>query len=113
AVLYRKARDAEALEYLFRAAERLPPDHFGRGRILDTLGMVYSTMGNFPTGIALFRRALEVKEKHRDLLGQALTHGQLGRLLMDWGQVDQAEIEFHKDMKLCQLTNDSHGEAQM
>jgi class 3 adenylate cyclase len=113
ALRYRQGRDDEALEFLYRAAERFGTEHFGFGRVLDTLGMVYTAKDNFPTARALFEKALQAKEKHHDLLGQALTHGQLGRLLLDWGEVGRSEKEFRKDLALCQQTNDSLGEAQM
>ena len=113
AILYRQAREDEALEYLYRAAERFAPDHFGFGRVLDTLGMIYVAKQNFPAAFSLFQKALAAKEKHQDLLGLALTHGQLGRLLLDWGELDRAEKEFRADLELCLRTNDSRGEAQM
>jgi serine/threonine protein kinase/class 3 adenylate cyclase len=113
AILYRQARDAEALPYLFRAAELYGPDHYGFGRVLDTLGMVYATRGDFALAYAFFQRSLEAKLRHDDRAGLALTYGQLGRLLLEWGDLDGAHTFFESDLGVCWSINDILGEAKM
>lgn len=113
AIRYRQNRDDDALEYLYRAADLFGRGTFGLGRVLDTLGMIYAVKNNFSTAFALYQKCLSLKQEHNDLLGLALTHGQLGRLLLDWGDLAGAEKQFQLNKDLCGDINDCRGEAQM
>lgn len=112
-IRYRQARLDEALDYLFQAADLSSPGHFGYGRVLDSLGMVYAARNDFDTAAALYRQSLQAKESAGDLLGRALTFGQMGRLYLDWGELEQAADAFREDLRLCQRTHDVRGEAQV
>jgi class 3 adenylate cyclase len=112
-VYYRQGQHAQALEEVYGAAKLFGTEHFGFGRVLDSLAMVYAALNDYPTAMALYQRALGVKEQHDDLPGMALTHGQLGRLALDWGDLEMAEQEFRKDLELVKRLGDGGGEAQM
>jgi class 3 adenylate cyclase/uncharacterized protein HemY len=87
--------------------------HFGVGRVVDTMGMIYASRNNFHAARELFRRSLELKENHGDMAGKALSHGQLGRLYMDWGLWPLAEKHFHDDRTISISIFDDRGQAQM
>ena len=89
------------------------PDHFGAGRVLDTLGMVHATAGRFHTALAFFEQSLAVKRRFGDDAGIALTQGQLGRLYLDWDRLDEAERHFREGIELARRTGDERGEAQL
>jgi class 3 adenylate cyclase/predicted Ser/Thr protein kinase len=103
----------EALPHLHEALALLGRDHFGTGRVLDTLGMVYASRGNFHVAREFYEEAIRYKERCDDDAGLALSHGQLGRLHLDWGHLDKAEDHFQIDLRLAQKLLDARGEAQM
>jgi class 3 adenylate cyclase/Tfp pilus assembly protein PilF len=102
-----------ALPELHEALALFGKDHFATGRVLDTLGMVYAGKGNFHIAREFYEQALKHKQQFDDESGLALSHGQLGRLHLDWGRLDQAEEHFQEDLRLAQKILDSRGEAQM
>ena len=73
---------------------------FGRGRALDALGMWYASHDDFQAAMEFFRQAIEHKKKFEDDAGLAVTHGQLGRLYLNWGQLDLAEMHFREDLEI-------------
>jgi class 3 adenylate cyclase len=103
----------EALPILYDALNRLGRQHFTAGRLLDTLGTAYSARGDFSVARAFYQQALAHKQQHADETGKAVTHGQLGRLYLDWGRLDDAEEHFQTDLRLTQNLLDARGEAQL
>jgi class 3 adenylate cyclase len=110
---FHQGKSDRALPALHEALALLGKDHFGTGRVLDTLGMVYAAKGNFQIAREFYEQALRYKERFDDESGLALSHGQLGRLHLDWGHLDQAEEHFQEDLRLTQKILDGRGEAQM
>jgi class 3 adenylate cyclase len=113
AVCSHEGQTDQALAHLHNALALLERDHFVTGRVLDTLGMVYAGRGNFPMAREFYKQAIRHKEKHDDEPGLALTHGQLGRLHLDWDHLDEAEEHFRADLRLAERLGDQRGEAQM
>jgi class 3 adenylate cyclase len=114
AALNRQGQHEEALDRLYQALEDFGPDHFGTGRVLDTLGDVYhASQDDYAAAQLFYQRSLATKERHGDQAGLALTHGQLGRLCLDWDELDQAEEHFRRDQEICQSIGEWSGEAQM
>ena len=121
AVALHEGRHAEALTWLHAALEGFASStaargrseglHFGAGRVLDTLGMVHAARNNFPTASAFYTESLAVKRRHRDDAGLALTHGQLGRLMLDWDRLDEADAYFRDGLAISRRIGDEHGEA--
>jgi class 3 adenylate cyclase/Tfp pilus assembly protein PilF len=108
-----EARIDAALSHLHEALRLFGKDHFGTGRVLDTLGMYYSSKDNFYAAREFFEKSIEIKKRHEDDAGVALSHGQLGRLYLDWGHLEKAEREFQADLDISQRIGDARGEAQM
>jgi class 3 adenylate cyclase/predicted Ser/Thr protein kinase len=112
-VFFHQGKADLSLPELHEALAMFGKDHFGVGRVLDTLGMVYAGKGNFHVAREFFDQALRYKQRFEDEAGLALSHGQMGRLHLDWGQLDKAEEHFQEDLRLAQKIRDGRGEAQM
>ena len=110
-IYYHEGEISKALEHLRSALAGFGRDHFCTGRVLDSLGMVYTTKDHFHAARELYSLALKYKERHGDIAGCALTQGQLGRLCMDWEQLSQAEEHFKSDLQLSRAIGDTRGEA--
>jgi hypothetical protein len=98
---------------LYEALELLGREHLGTGRVLDTLGMVYASKDNFHAACEFYRHALASKERFDDDAGLALTHGRLGRLSLDWGNLDTTAQHFAEDLRIAQRIRDTFGVALM
>jgi class 3 adenylate cyclase/predicted Ser/Thr protein kinase len=103
----------KALPPLHRALTLLGKEHFLSGRVLDTLGMVYAGKGNFPVARQFYEHSIRHKERTGDDAGMAVSHGQLGRLYLDWGHLDEAERHFQEDLRLAQKILSRWSQAQM
>ena len=68
------------------------------GRVLDTLGMAYAYKGSFPVAREFFEQSIRYKGRFDDEAGIAISHGQLGRLYLEWGHLDEAERHFREGM---------------
>jgi class 3 adenylate cyclase/Flp pilus assembly protein TadD len=112
-IYYHQGKPHDAFPHLNEALHLFGTNHFGTGRVLDTLGMFYASRDNFHAAREFYEKSLELKEKFEDVAGLALTHGQLGRLYLDWGYLDQAKEQFEKDLEITQRIGDLRGEAQM
>jgi class 3 adenylate cyclase len=113
AITYHQGDSDSSLQHLRCALELFGNDHFGTGRVLDTLGMLYATKENLPAASALFTRAIETKKQFDDQPGLAVSYGNLGRLYLDWGYLDKAEAFFQENLRISQSNLDGHGEALM
>jgi class 3 adenylate cyclase/uncharacterized protein HemY len=110
---YRQGDADTARRLLREALEKFGDCHFGMGRVLDTLGMLYTGTDNFHAAQEFFRQSLDCKVRTGDEAGQAVSHGQLGRLYLDWGLLDRAEYHFQEDLRISQRIGDERGQAQM
>jgi class 3 adenylate cyclase/tetratricopeptide (TPR) repeat protein len=110
---FQEGRSADALALLRRALALFGPDHFGTGRVLDTFGLVYGGRDNFHAAETFFRKALDAKARWNDRPGLAISHGNLGRLYLDWGYLEKAEHHFLEDLEIARETQDERGTAQM
>src|SRR5262249_2317502 len=69
--------------------------------------------GNFPIAREFYQQSIRYKERCDDEAGIAISHGQLGRLFLDWGHLDEAEDHFQKDLVLAQKLRSRWSEAQI
>jgi class 3 adenylate cyclase len=111
--LFHEGRGEDALPFLNLALQTFGPGHPATGRVLDTLGSVYGSRGHFHLATEFFEQSIRAKEQHADENGIALSHGQLGRLNLDWGHFDEAEWHFQEDLRLAQKVQSKFSEAQM
>ena len=111
--LVHMGRSDEALPHLHRALDLFGRTHFMTGRVLDTLGMAYAYKGNFPVAREFYEQSIRFKKTCDDEAGIAISHGQLGRLYLDWGHLDQAEEHFREDLRLAQKLRSRYSEAQI
>ena len=110
--IYYHQSDDRAIHVLHEALSIIGKDHFGSGRVIDSLGMVYASKNNFHAAREFFDRAIGCKEKVRDDAGLALSHGQLGRLYLDWGNPRKAKDHFNINLRISRQIGDKRGEAQ-
>jgi class 3 adenylate cyclase/Tfp pilus assembly protein PilF len=113
AVYYKTGDSERALHYLREALKRFGKDSFATGRVLDTFGMVYASRDNFHAAEEFFGEAIRCKQTWNDQAGLALSFGNLGRLYLDWGYLDQAERYFHQDLAIANRNGDARSEAAM
>lgn len=109
-ILYHLGRPREALPQLRNALSLFGRKHFATGRVLDTLGMLYAGKDNFHAAEEFYRQAIDLKSAFDDQAGLAVTHGNLGRLYLDWGSLDRAEHHFHEDLRIAQKNLEAFGE---
>jgi serine/threonine protein kinase/class 3 adenylate cyclase len=102
-----------ALPFLHRALDLFGREHFMTGRVLDTLGMAYAYKGNFPVAREFYEQSIRYKRQFDDEAGVAISHGQLGRLHLEWGHLDEAEQHFQEDLRLAQKIRSRWSEAQI
>jgi len=113
AVFCHQDRPDDALRHLNEALVLFGKDHFVTGRVLDTLGMAYAAKDTYSTAREFYERAVDFKEARRDTWGRAVSHGQLGRLALDWGDLAEAEKHFQADLELALELFDERGAALM
>ena len=110
--LFHQGSSDQAIPLLTEAIRLYGPQHFGFGRVLDTFGAIYASRDNFQCAREFFGQALALKHPE-DLTGRAVTHGQLGRLYLDWGYLDKAQHHFEEDLKISRQIGDDFGKAIM
>jgi class 3 adenylate cyclase/predicted Ser/Thr protein kinase/Tfp pilus assembly protein PilF len=113
ASLIHVGRSDQALPLLHEALAGFGREHFMTGRVLDTLGMAYACKGNFPVAREFYEQSIRHKRRADDEAGVAVSHGQLGRLYLDWGHLDEAEHHFQEDLRLAQRLRSTWSEAQI
>jgi len=108
---YHEGRTTQAMKELRAALAGFGSNHFCAGRVLDSIGMIYSSKNHFHAARELYSLALKYKQRHADDAGCAVTQGQLGRLYMDWEQFDQAEQHFKNDLQISRAMGAIRSEA--
>jgi len=81
--------------------------------VCNTLGNLLFQIGHVDDAKAFIRKSLEIKEKHGDSRGRAISHGSLGRCEYAQGHLEAASREYHADLELSRQIGDTAGEAQM
>jgi class 3 adenylate cyclase/tetratricopeptide (TPR) repeat protein/predicted Ser/Thr protein kinase len=113
ATLLHEGQFDAALPELHQALALLGRDHFLSGRVLDTLGMVYAGKGYFAVARQFYDESIRHKQRSGDEAGLAVGHGQLGRLHLDWGHLDEAEYHFQEDLRIAQKILSRWSQAQV
>ncbi len=90
--------DVRARDLLDAAADRLPDalssDPLARARLMHTIGLALSNMGEDVRGTALLTQALELRERHAgtDSAEVADSLNRLGNIHRQFGRLEQAEM---------------------
>lgn len=111
-VLHHRGESARARAALLEHLRDSGLAHFAAGRALDTLGMIYAAGDDLHAARAVFRAAIDLKARRGDAAGLALSHGQLGRLCLDWGLLDDADVHLGRARSLAEAARDGRGQAQ-
>jgi class 3 adenylate cyclase/tetratricopeptide (TPR) repeat protein/predicted Ser/Thr protein kinase len=109
----RRGHVEASMDLLHRALALLGRDHFLTGRLLDTLGELYAGRNNYHAAREFHQLAIQCKEAHDDEAGVGFSRCRLGRLCMEWGELDQAEEHLNADLRLVQKTGQKDLEAQV
>jgi tetratricopeptide (TPR) repeat protein len=113
AVYFHQRRVDQALASLHEALKLFGAEHSATGRVLDTLGMVYASKNNFQSAREFYEKAIDYKRRFQDDASIALSHGQLGRLHLDLGDLSRADKHFQNDLEISERIGDKRGVAQM
>ena len=113
AVYFHQGKVDQALASLHEALRLFGTEHFAAGRVLDTLGMVYASKNNFQSAREFYEKAIDYKRRFQDDASIALSHGQLGRLHLDLGDLNRADKHFQDDLEISERIGDKRGVAQM
>jgi eukaryotic-like serine/threonine-protein kinase len=97
-----------ALELYRKLGERRSMAH-----VRDTLGMVFAAVARFDIALGHFALALIEKSRLADLLGVALTLGNIGRVHLRTGSLHEALDCFEQDLELSRTHGDVLGVARM
>jgi tetratricopeptide (TPR) repeat protein len=101
----------DALKHL-EVAEALARDHKRTGllgQVQDMLGTAWSALGVLDLALENFQNSLTTKEAAGDRVGQAITHGNLGRAFQRIGDIWRARQHFEKDLELSRQLRDYDG----
>jgi class 3 adenylate cyclase len=104
-----QARLEDALDLLLRATELLQEDRAELAKAFDALGTYWAAVGHATLARDYLRRSITEKEALGDTYGLAISHGQLGRLLLRLGEVEQATQALRTDLDLCGVLGDQLG----
>ena len=92
-----------AIHYLTLAERYHPNLHFRiRTAVLNTLGVAYQQLRDYPKAAQLFRRALTVAQVTRDTAYLGIVTGNLGNTLRLQGQTRQALPYLYEDLALSE-----------
>jgi class 3 adenylate cyclase/tetratricopeptide (TPR) repeat protein len=105
-------RPEESRQALVAALQLYERSSVGFARATDTAGMLFAELRQFHAARNAFHAALRMKKKLGDDDGLALTYGNLGRLCLAWGRLDEAEASFRADLQIAART-DPRGHAQV
>jgi tetratricopeptide (TPR) repeat protein len=105
----------DALKHL-ELADVLARDHHLdelRGQVQDVLGGCWSALGFLDVAIEHYQSSLALKAQTGDRIGQAITHGNLGRTYQRSGRLVEAREHFEKDREISLEVGDYDGVLMM
>ena len=108
------ARDfVEADRFSRDALERVTDAHDdrSRGAILNNLGLVLTGLGRAEEGLEYQRQSLEVRERIKDLTGQAVTLGSMGIAFFATGRYDEALAHHRRSLDIRAEIKDRVGQG--
>src|SRR5205807_5406977 len=99
---------AEAERLLFRAHDLCEEihDRTGLSQVCDSLANLLLKYGKVRPALEFARRSLKLKEDRRDLFGQAVSHGTIGRACLLQADYEGAQAAFSRDLELARRLQD-------
>ncbi|MDI3289222.1 tetratricopeptide repeat protein [Polyangium sp. 15x6] len=97
---------------LLWALERSQPFLDERAKILNSLGTLYVVMGAHGAARELLEHAAELHHQHGDVLGEAISFGQLGSAALALGNLERARHFLQRQEWLCSRVGDVFGQAR-
>jgi len=112
---FRQMHIGDALDALARAqsaysAAKCEP---GEAQVLDTQGMVHQWMGNESAALVSYAHSLALKNRLGDVIGTAITLGNLGRYCAMLGRTEEARAFLNLDLKIAEDRGDVRGQARV
>ena len=92
----------EAVGHLQAAAEISGDQPAVRAQILDSLGRVFSRIGDYETAVKWFGASLRIKEELGDRAGIAITCGGLGEAHLRAGRFQEAYSHYARDLAMVE-----------
>ena len=108
-------RALKAERYLHRSLQlfRECHDELGESWTCNSLGNLLLQIGQIDDAKAFIELSMQIKNRHGDIRGQAVSHGVLGRCYYVQGNMKAAAEEYHEDLRLSRQVGDIGGESQM
>ncbi|MDI1429942.1 tetratricopeptide repeat protein [Polyangium sorediatum] len=97
---------------LLWALERSQPFLDERAKILNSLGTLYVVMGAHGAARELLEHAAELHHQHGDIIGEAISFGQLGSAALALGNLERARHFLQRQEWLCSRVGDVFGQAR-
>ena len=97
---------------LLWALERSQPFLDERAKILNSLGTLYVVMGAHGAARELLEHAAELHHQHGDVIGEAISFGQLGSAALALGNLERARHFLQRQEWLCSRVGDVFGQAR-
>ncbi|HRI69713.1 MAG TPA: tetratricopeptide repeat protein [Polyangium sp.] len=105
--------DAQATQKsLLWALERSTPFLEERAKILNSLGTLYVVMGAHGAAQSLLEHAAELHQRHGDVIGEAISYGQLGSAALALGDLERARKFLQRQEWLSSRVGDVFGQAR-
>ena len=104
-------RALKAERYLHRSLQlfRECHDELGESWTCNSLGNLLLQIGQIDDAKAFIELSMQIKNRHGDIRGQAVSHGVLGRCYYVQGNMKAAAEEYHEDLRLSRQVGDIGG----
>src|SRR5262249_19748493 len=112
-LLARQGAWNESAPLLHQALGAFGREHFLTGMVLDHLGRVYAGKCNFDAAREFYQQAIVCKTATSDEDGLIVSNEELGRLYLEWGELDRAEEQLQAGLRLAQKRGADDCQAQL
>jgi len=102
------ARSVAQMQYEFATTSQ---NQQKAGRALNTIGVSYLLVGNYPESIAYFKQHLKLSTQINDSEGEAIAIGNLGIAYKNSGVLDSAKYYYQLSVDLNQKLKNKKGES--
>jgi tetratricopeptide (TPR) repeat protein len=82
-----------------------------RARILNSLGVVYRTLGRLELARTYLEQAIQLYRQTNDRRGEAMALDDIGRVFAESGNRERARKDYEESLRICQEEGDQRGEG--